>query len=247
MVNAIKVVVNQFLKGFDKAPGWFPLLVTVFLWLYWLDLPEKLQIRGRTVPLSAEVIASIITFIMYQLGDAIDDRVFKEQVDGKTRTRKRYKDAYTIESTAAQNALKVGESGLYALANKLTSAADEEREAIFIYVFNEVAKFLRSFILPFFIYGVLLIVWRRFDLGVLLILLSGFALGVYPWLKVEHIRRLYRLTALVAGNKKLEDMGAAGVRLFFWEGEFIDAGVASSQAVPTAEPSPTSGAADTQR
>lgn len=233
-MDAFKVVWNQFLKNVDKAPGWVPLLVAVLLWLQLSGVPEKIEIRGRTIPLSAEIIASVITFFLYKLGDAIDERVFKECRDGKTETKPRYKNAYKDESSDAQTELGVGENGLYALASTLTAAAEKAREVPFVYLFNEGAKFLRSLIVPLGIFGILCLLSRQFVGGVLLLMSSVIALTLYPWVKVEHIRRLYRSAALNAKKKQFAYKDTNGVRLYFWDGKYITVGLINSSTVESA-------------
>jgi hypothetical protein len=230
VLNPLNVVWNQVLKDFDKAPGWIPLLVAVLLWLQLSGLPEKIEIGERTVQLSAEIIASVITFILYQLGDAIDERMFKVREDGERRTRSLYKEAYKSESSKAKRALRV-ESGLYGLASKLTEAAEKEREATFVYLFNEAAKFLRSLVVPFFLLGICSIFRHNFVVGVSLLVLSVMVLFLYPWLKVIHIRRLYKLVVVVTNNKRLYTYkDTNGVRLHFWDSKYIDASLVSSSS-----------------
>jgi hypothetical protein len=234
-MEALNVFWKQVLKDFDKkAPGWFPLLFLVLLLLQLSGLPENIKIDGWTIPLSAEVIASVITFILYQLGDAIDELIFKETKDGKKVTKKFYKDQYAIESSAAQNALGVGESGLYGLASKLTAAAEKERKDIFVYLLNESAKFLRSLIVPFLLLSIYFVLSRNFVVGVLLFVLSVIVLYLYPWLKVRHIKQLYKQVAFVTEQKKYYDYkDINGVRLYFWDRKYIETSLVRSSVDPT--------------
>jgi hypothetical protein len=223
----VKVIWNQFLKDSEKAPGWIPLLAVVLLWLELCGLPKQIQVLDRSVSLSVEVLASVLTFLFYQLGDAIDEVVFKDQRDGKTSTKVQYKNEYSSESTEARDALHVNEEGLYALAAKVTKAAEKERKTIFINLFNEGAKFLRSLIVPFFALAVYYFLNQQAILGLTLLGSSVLALKCYPWLKVKHVKRLYASAALV-GEKIVKREGNE-FELFFWDGKFIDAGITASQ------------------
>ena len=226
-MNAPSVLVKQFLSNFDgKAPGWAPLLAGIFLWLEWINFPETTHIGSRTIPVPTEIVASGLTFLLYQMGDAVDEIVYK-QVDskGKTSTRKLYKQAYQRESCKAQKKLGVSEHGLYALASSLVTAAEHEKGRTLVFLVNEGAKFLRSLFVVFlffadYCFGYFLFS-RDYGLLVLCIVLAGIALFGYPWLKVWHIRRLYTLAAQLTGNDNYSSEDTNRLRFILWDGKHI--------------------------
>jgi hypothetical protein len=232
-MEALKVVWGQFLKDVDKLPGWIPLLVSVLLGLQWFGLPEKIEFRGWTVPASTEIVAGAITFVLYHLGDAIDERVFKKWSGDKIITKPRYEDTYAPDRGKAQLALGVGESGMYALASQLIAAAEKERGTKLVYFYNEFAKFLRGLIVPLGILGIFCLFNRNIVVGVLLLVSSAVALTVYPWLKVLHIRLLYRSAAGLAAKKRFTSKETNGVKMYFWDGKYI---IAALVGPPPGEP-----------
>jgi hypothetical protein len=229
-VSGVSVISKQLLVNFDgKVPGWAPLLAAVFVFLEWLGLPETVDIKGRAIPLSAELIASAITFALYQLGDAIDDVVFKEKHNDGRRTRKYYKDAWQAESCAAQKALGVGEHGLYSLSSSLVTAADKAKGRISIYLINEMAKFMRSLFLPLLLFGVYYYFWRKnAEVAFLLVLSAIIAVFGYPWLKVWHVCRLYNLAACLA--PMFAPIDSNGLRFYLWDGKHVTTGVVAPPA-----------------
>src|SRR5205823_9735739 len=119
----------------------------------------------------------------------------KKRQGREISTRERYKRKYKEASGNAQKALKVDPNGLYSLALKLSRAAEKERSAYLIQFFNELAKLLRSLIVPFVILGLYFFYRRCWGTGTI-VLLSAVAAGfLYPELKVLHIRRLYNSAA----------------------------------------------------
>ena len=221
-MDAFKVVASQFFKDLEKSPGWIPLLVLILVVADVVHMPSSICVFG--VPVSRELLASLLTLILYLLGDAIDDLVFKKRDGDEVSTRERYKKKYRTELSTAAQELEVDSHGMYALALKLSKAAEKERESIWIHVPNEAAKFLRSLIVPLALLGFYCFFRCCWITGGILLLTSAAALFVYPYLKVRHIRRLYSSAIAIAGNKeKLDRRAADGVLLFFWDGKFVEA------------------------
>lgn len=225
MLDGIKTSVGQLFKDFDKAPGWGYLLAAVFLWLHLFRLNDKIDLPAWiTIPIPVEVIAIVVTFVLYQLGDAIDEFVFKERVGDKRSTRPCFKAGYQVESGKAQEALGVGESGLYSLATNLAAAAEKERGKVLVYFSNEMAKFMRSLFFLLGLLGIFYLLIREFSVGVMFLVSAVIAFISYPWLKVLHVKRLYKLAEdLTQHSKRYNCKETNGVRLYFWNRKLVTA------------------------
>src|SRR5690348_14424999 len=229
-MDTLKVAWNQFLKNAEQTPGWAPLIVLVWGVLEWCGLPANVDVFHKNVPVSIELVAGVIAFALYWLGDALDQPIFKERSNGEIVTKKRFKNKYLKDSIQAQGNLNVGGHGLYSLATKLMKAAEKERGTVAINVLNESAKFLRSLMVPLLILSAYFFFRHDLALGVIAIAGSGLAYYCYPRLKAQHIRRLYAAAAaLDRGTDKLKSVRLEDVSLIFWDGALVGAGFRAAE------------------
>lgn len=146
-MDALKAVWHQLLKDTDKLPGWALLFVLTLLAIDCADPPDAVSLFGNTLPLSREFLAGALTLLLYTVGDAIDEVVFKTGPEGARNTREVYKKRYSAERQAASGVLGV-EDGLYSVALKLVAAGEKHRAKLAIHLPNEIAKCFRALILP---------------------------------------------------------------------------------------------------
>jgi hypothetical protein len=77
MGDALKVFATQLTKNVEKQPGWVPLLVALYVAIALVGLPNRLSVFGKDLEISSVVIVTVLTFVFYQAGDALDKLVFK--------------------------------------------------------------------------------------------------------------------------------------------------------------------------
>jgi hypothetical protein len=176
-----------------------------------------------------EILAVVLTYIFYLLGDALDKAVYKrKRSDGRVEDRFRplwLQDAHR----KAQEAFGVRD-GVYAASIALTTVAENEFPRMRIHMANESAKFLRSLVIPLFIISLYYFFRGRLGVPALLLLIAGGSGIAYVYLKLWHMRELYTHVVRLKGTKNLLDPSLEGIRLFFWDGTF-----ASSARLSTLE------------
>ncbi len=144
VVGAIPV---QLVRHFEKAPGWFYLLLIVYGVLGYWDIPKQIDIAG--VHFSAEAWAASLTLVLYRLGDAIDKAVFEPEqfpIPDREAMRERFG---VIE-------------GIYGVAMKIAEEAGQDewefvKQTLWIHILNELAKTFRSLIL--LVFAMVLMTW----------------------------------------------------------------------------------------
>jgi hypothetical protein len=130
--------------------------------------------------------------------------------------------------TAAENTLKV-KDGIYSVSKNL-AIASEKYETFSIQVFNEVAKFLRSLVLPCVILGVIYFVRSNPVPGIIILVFGILMIPLYLLLKLRHIRNLYTVVVALRSESKYQDCELLpNIRLFFWDG-VLTASARSSQS-----------------
>jgi len=60
----LKIILEELVKNLKKQPGWIPLLLVLYALVAWL-VPEKVSLYGKTFPLSRELLATVLTFVLY--------------------------------------------------------------------------------------------------------------------------------------------------------------------------------------
>ena len=219
-MSGLKIIFDNLAKEIDTAPGWVPLLLMCSIFAESSHWDFSLPVIGE---LPAEVYALLMTYLFYQIGDALDDFVFKTKTrDDKRKTDPFYKEQYASDLRAAQSALRTGE-GVYAAAMQIATAAREEchEEYVRIRFRNEAAKFLRSLL----VLGAMVAIWF-YLVGQPLVAIASIVIAViafcfYPQIKVSHIRRLYRLVVHLTSMNHYECRNLDGISLQFWENKLV--------------------------
>jgi hypothetical protein len=206
---------KKLLRRLEKRPGWLwlgaVLTACAFVWL-----PRHAKIFERDVDLSGPwttIIVFVATYVLYWLGDAMNDFVWKKKVAQKWDDRFTVGELQRIEGGGdwlsalwsllgikkgiksvagprqrAQKWLGVSD-GSYKLALRIAGVAGEDLDGG-VYWPNEVAKVLRSLAIPIAVLGVVIALtsdWRY-----IFFLFVGFAcFWGYIALKFTHMRRLY--------------------------------------------------------
>lgn len=228
MDESLKIFAKQLGKNAEKQPGWIYLLAATYLVLYAFGVPSQLDIAGWrvTVPkLSAEIWATLLTLVLYQVGDALDKVTFKKRNKGGNWVDRFQPEAYKDAIRAARDKFGVND-GIYDLSMKILEKAKQAKFSV--HFLNELAKFFRSLIAPGLAIAIVLSLkltmpWTLVLLAVAL--LCGYVLAVqlYPRLKNLHRINLYRaVVALPAEDQAkitCQDLGT--VRMFFWEGALV--------------------------
>jgi hypothetical protein len=228
MEESLKIFVKQLGKNVEKQPGWIYLLAATYLVLYAYGVPCHLDIAGwqLTVPkLSAEIWATLLTFVLYQVGDALDKVTFKRRdKEGK------WVDRFQPESLKkaigdAQEQYKVNE-GIYDVSMKILEKAQQAKFSV--HFLNEMAKFFRSLIAPGFVIAIVLslkltLPWALLSIALTLVCAYVLAVQVYPRLKNLHRINLYEAVVKLPteDQAKITSQDLGSVRMFFWEGTLV--------------------------
>jgi hypothetical protein len=162
----------------------------------------------------------MVTFMAYQLGDAIDKAIYKPHIE--SRLDRRFPRLVSRLRHDAQIVLGIQE-GTYQVAKSLAGIAGEY-EGTEVQLWNELAKFARSVALPLILVP-LFIQFENLSAALLLPVAGVILFVVYLLLKPFHIRLLYRkINGLIEededGKYACHDFPSA-IRLFFWDGEFV--------------------------
>jgi len=228
MDESLKVFAKQLGKNAEKQPGWIYLLASIYLALYAFGVPTELDFAGwrLTVPkLSAEIWATLLALVLYQIGDALDKITFKKRNrEGKWVDRfqpESFKDAIK----AARGRFGVHD-GIYDVSMKILENAKQAKFSV--HFLNETAKFFRSLIVPGLVIAIVLSIrltlpWALFLLAFSLLCAYVLAVQVYPRFKNLHRINLYRaVVALPAEDQAkitCQELGTAC--MFFWEGTLV--------------------------
>ena len=219
-MRGVKVIIDNLAKEIDAAPGWVPLLLICSVFAESSGWDFSLPMVPGEIP--AELYALLLTYLFYQIGHALDDFVFKTKASDYEKTDPFYVRQYESDLRCAQSALRTCD-GVYATAMQIATAAREKchKQYIRIRVYNETAKFLRSLLVP----GELAAIWFYLAgqplAAIASIVIAVIAFCSYPELKVNHIRRLYRLLVQLTTTERYEWRNLDGIRLQFWENKLV--------------------------
>jgi mannose-6-phosphate isomerase-like protein (cupin superfamily) len=220
-VEVLSVVSKQFLKNFDKLPGWLPLFAVTMVALQVVDvIPHEIALAGRKIPSSLEIVAGFVTIVLYYIGDALDEWVFKVRVGHESKTRPKYAALYRSARDRAIGALGIND-GSYDVALALAKASEKTRSTILIQCPNELAKCLRAFIFPGAVVAVVGLATRRVVMAGAAAAVAVAALAIYPRLKVWHLRQLYGATPAITGAPEYKRRTLGDLRLFFWKAALV--------------------------
>jgi hypothetical protein len=213
---------GQLTKNVSGLPGWGLLVLTVYLGIQLLALPARFQVSVWQFALPVEVVAIGLTLLMYVIGDLMDELAYDW-------AEKKWRRGVARSRFIACRELEVDE-GSYHVMKQLASAAGEFQR-LNIYWFSELAKWLRSLIVPGIVVAAILASRKQDAWAVAMVLAALACLPAFIWLKAGHKANLYRLAPRLAGTGKVrkEDQGSA--RMFFWDGVLV----AGAIRVPPAE------------
>jgi len=208
-MDAIKELIGQLAENVKKAPGWLPLLFLCYITASFV--PEHTLIIGNALKSQKEITISVITLLLYVLGDAFDRPAFR-------RLEPVWLESYRLK---AERALSL-KDGIYKVSMSF-AIATKRYERSWIRVKNESAKFFRSLVLPALVIGIVLPFRHHFALGAVILLAAIAFLGSYVWLKARHMADLYELVESYSHDDRYEayDLTETKARLFFWDGELI--------------------------
>lgn len=237
-MDVIKTLVSQFGKNLEKQPGWVPLLVGLYVAADLL--PASAAVLGHRIHDHREFVVSIVTFLAYQTGDAIDKALFDRFIRPWWERRRPRLLADSRE--CARRRLGVHE-GVYTVALALATAGGKYYGTR-IHFFNESAKFARSAAVLLML-APILPVSPRLPLPWLLPLIAVLLFIVYVALKPLHMSLLYKkATELAAPDIEDEKYSAhdlpPGIRMIFWEGRLVaSAPIGGTARRRGVEPPPT--------
>lgn len=236
--DPLKALGKQLSENVKKQPGWGWLLVVITALLFVegkvIDIVEL-----RLLTNHIEISAVVLTFVFYQLGDALDKVTFKKRDEEAKKWVERVKIS---EIDDAQNEFGITD-GVYDVSMKILEKAKQDTS---VYLLNEMAKVFRSLI----ILALAAVIWFAFQLpypsalvplaiaivivgmpiAIALMIFLELAYLVYPWLKNLHRRKLYKtIVALLRKTKgKTTCHQLGGVRMFFWEGTLVGTAAATA-------------------
>jgi hypothetical protein len=217
--GATNTFLKQLWKNVERQPGWVPLLIGYYLLL--ARVPETSTLFSVPVRKNLDLIVAVLTFLSYQVGDAIDKPIFRNFDGSWLDERLRFVIGSRNKARAAFGVSK----GVYRVSKDILSAADSY-DGSWAHLVNEFAKFLRSAAIPIILLPLLPATipagpfWVR-----VLVALAVFS--AYLVLKPLHMRLLYgRAIAQknpkeVKASKYSECDLANGSRLFFWDGRLV--------------------------
>lgn len=221
-MDITKTIKTYFWKPFEKQPGWIYLVCAVYLGVAASSL-------GGTWGVSTELWVTAITPILYFVGDFLDGLFFKQR-NGNERfelqalngARKTARDKFEIQD------------GVYEVSLKLLGKADQPLQRACVHFQNELAKFLRSLVLPLIVVGFYLGYMQNGVFGFMQngVFMALIALGVisaplYYMLKLLHMKCLYKSVSDLVDQTEfgVSDLTVAPqgtrIRLFFWEGSLV--------------------------
>ena len=222
MWSAAKETVSQFLKDMEKSPGWFSLIVLLYVLFDRGHAAVKVsaiieRLVGKSLIVPDELLVILVAGLAYQLGDALDAGFYADSRETKRLRR------------CARFKLGV-HSGVYGVASSLINASEKTRGISAIWVWNEISKLLRSLGAALLMVGIGLVLLADIR-GLLFLLLATPCLALFRPIKNWHKQALYRkiqdLLEPKDDRKKSESLydfrDIDEVRFFFWDGNFVSA------------------------
>lgn len=228
MTDAFKALGQQLAKGAAAAPGWLPLLVLVSVAVESARIVTTIPALGYKVTVPSELVVLLLTFVLYKIGDAIDDVVFKTEVGGERDTRPRFKQRYQCEYDAVSQDLGVT-GGTYAVSVKLLTAAERDRPANMVLFLNEMGKCLRSLPFPLLLAATLLIVFDGIMLAAVCVVGAFLTFPLYLACKIAHVQRLYRTVSEITKASQYGAQNMGLFRFYFWRGVIVTSALAAKE------------------
>lgn len=204
----IGVLLKQLTKNVSGLPGWVPLTVFGYVYVYTDPYLSTLSRDYKAV------FVIVSAYVFYKLGDAIDKAIFKKLEPGFVA--KPRKDA--------RRELGIHD-GVYSVSRALADAAG-------MYAFsgaqlsNETSKFLRSLFVPSLLVTIVNLVASEYIKAALYLCGAVVTAFFYAVLKGLQMKLLYENTLISAHCREKYSSHALDDRtvLFFWDGNFIGSG-----------------------
>jgi hypothetical protein len=226
-------LLSEAMKDVAKVPGWVPLAAICFGLVHLI--PSDSTVLGvpfgEWVHKHAEIVALLATAVLWVLGDTFDDATFDDLT-------KFWPDFLVRSRRCVKNKLKL-EAQLYSVSLKLAVAA-KKYEGTCIQWKNEIAKCARSLMVlavPSFFAVLVWSIWRPDKAAVLALIALTIAtpalFHLYFWLKVYHMRDLYKVAGELVTDPKCSPLDLENdVRMFFWNGAFVSSGPKQQEPRP---------------
>jgi hypothetical protein len=228
MDESLKVFVKQWVSNAEEQPGWIYLLAACYLLLRAFGVPHHIDIgpwRTSLPQFSAEVWATVLTLLLYQIGDALDKVTFKKRNKEGTWVDRFQPPALKMAREAACQKLGVRD-GIYRVSMKILEQADKAKFSVRF--LNEITKFFRSLIVPALVVAIVLalrfsVLWASVLIVLAFLCAYLVAFYVYPQLKNLHIINLYKsVVALpLEADAKITTHELDRERMFFWDGVLV--------------------------
>lgn len=224
-MDALKTFFDQLAKNVKQAPGWVPLLIVLYVAVQFVAIESPTPAPSFEKYMT--VLVPFAAWILYNLGDALDKAVFPrpEENSGCSWLAPSSLDA---AKENVKSALSL-DARYYKISLSLATSA-KKYEGSSLHMFNELAKFVRSGVLPA---GMLCIAWLLLGdwlPSFLSFVFALIALLLYGRLKGAHMAALYNeVTGLTKeADYRFTDLENSGIRLHFWKGELIGSGLRRS-------------------
>lgn len=217
-----KTLVDQLIKNVKQAPGWVPLVLVCYL--LWPVAAEDVARIDNDMNQHKAVIVLFVAWLLYVVGDALDKATFpRETEEGVCGWKWLAPAALENSKDKIKEALSL-DSGYYDVSKALAESA-EMYKGSGIQVKNELAKFLRSIVLPLLLLGLFLLFLRNQEFwGIFAFIASPLLFFVYGRLKAQHMDDLYVLAEKLSKKDKYTVSDIDGIRLFFWKGKLVSSG-----------------------
>src|SRR5712691_1914183 len=123
--KALETLLKQFWENVETVPGWVPLLACYELGVAYA--PDTATFLGLSVTRHFEVCVGVLTFLSYQLGDAIDAPLFKGFEDSRLDKMLRM---VRSPRTTLRGTYGLPKEGLYRVALSVLTAAGKYKGSL---------------------------------------------------------------------------------------------------------------------
>ena len=249
----------ELLKYFQEGPGWVPLAAFMYV-MFEKEVIPDISIFGIGFDDAPTLFVTISTLILYAFGDALDKFVYngleRRVMPSVEVLQKKSTIALFDNNEAYQNSKNLEAdsdkySGIYRVSKSLAKVTGVYHSK-WIGAMNEMAKFLRSLVIPCVFVGIIQICSCKHCAG-LTIVAGGLLLCIlYAWLKAWHKLELYRFSSsginkliekklakiserdsitdrvksvkLIRMSESYQTIDRDNIRFFFWQGELVASG-----------------------
>ena len=204
----IGTILKQLTKNVAALPGWVPLVVVIYAYVYADPVLSEFSREYQVV------IVTVSAYVFYQLGDAFDKAIFKS-----------VEPAFVAQARdEARRALMIHE-GIYNICKSLADSAG-------LYTFsgaqicNETAKLLRSVAVALIIVVITFAAEAAYWEAVLALFAATTCGVAYVHLKALHMKLLYNKAPFypLCSRRYFAYPIDNHIVLFFWDGTLIGSG-----------------------